>query len=257
MPDQEEGVQPAVEETIAPIPEGEAEVKAETPEPEAKQPELDEFPEDEQKRREAFIRQRQEIKALKAQSRQSDEESGLSVLSQMRDGYQPKVDPITADTDIDQVTQRMTQAELASKEAKNEAQKVRDELDNMRLYREFPELDPENPDSKKPENKALDEYIAGQYLLQRLQGKNPKTIEIARKAKEVFGTLTQSQKEQVAQEAVNQLQKKDQGSLEARGNSVVIPKAQNTDALNDRIRRGDKLALAERLKATVLSNLDF
>lgn len=249
MLDDTEGVQTPVEDTTESVPQDEVPETTQTDELAPEGDDVpDELPEDEQKRKDAFIKMRQELKQLKSQVRAGDESQGMSVLDELRRGNKPHVDPITPDTDLNQVTTRMTMAERTALEAKQETVSLKGELENLRLYRAFPELDPEHPDHKKPETQLLDQYVAGQMLLLASQGKKYDAIAIARRAKDMFSTMTSTQKEQAADEAVKKLQKKELGSLEAKGNSVAVPRSQNVEDLRSRIRRGDEQALTDRMK---------
>lgn len=261
----DEGVQQTVEQTTESVPQDEAPAKEQNQEkPETLEGDdlPEELPQDEEKKKEAFIKMRKELKALKAEKRQDtsetestqeDEGAGLSVLRQIREGAVIQNAPITPDDDLTQVTQRMTQAEKVAFEASQNVKKLEAQLEDMMLYAEFPKL--KNPST--PADKALEEYLAGQYLTQQLQGKKPDLLRLARKAKEVFESLTQSQKEQAAQEAIENLQRKEQGSLEAKGNSVVMPKTVDSEDQARRIRQGDSAALEERIKTKWLANMDF
>lgn len=211
----------------------------------------EEYPEDEEKRREAFIKMRQALKRLKENNLKQNkeaEEDAESVLESIRGVNAAYPEPITPDTDINQVTARMTMAERMAYEARMEAQRLRIEQENQKLYREIPSLDPSHPDFKKPETKLLDRYIAGQILMAREMGKPYDIVKIAREAKALFSSIAQSQQQQAAKEAVEKLQKKELGSLEAKGSSVTIPRSQNMEELRRRVRLGDEQARIEYLK---------
>jgi hypothetical protein len=227
--------------------------------------ESDQLPQEPDKQREAFIKQRQIIAEQKRQleelqSQRQDVLEEQSVLDNLRGlNKQEELSPhVTPDSDLDQVINNVNYASQRSSEASKRITDLEQRLEDERLYREVPELNPENPDNKKPEVQAFEKYLAGQYLLEATKlfpkGKKPDMVSLAKKAKDDFSSLTLGQKEQIASEAVQQLQKTEQASLEARGSSVAQPKKVNLDDLRDRARRGDHDALQEVLKNTVLSD---
>lgn len=245
MPDENEGVEKTVEETTVSVPQDEVQEETQDQTGNVSDDIPETLPEDPEKQREAFIKMR---KALKAQKSQEREEFGESVLNELRQPSNYQVAPITPDTDIEQVTARMSMAERRAMEADSRSRKLEIELENQRLFKVAPELDPDHPDFKKPETKILDEYIAGQIVLARQMGKSYDIAKLARKAKELFSEMTQSQKQQAAEEAIDKLQKKELGSLEAKGNSISIPRTQDMESLKQKVRLGDERARTEYLK---------
>jgi len=230
----------------------EAEQQVEAPTTEEQQPEIaeDELPSEPEKQREAFIKMRQELKQQKEQLQQYQQPSEeTEVINQFRSGtYAPNLEPITADTDLDVFAQRVNQAESLATQSYSRISELERQLEDQQLYNEFPELNPKSEENKKPDAQAFEEFVAGKAALQIMQGKKPNLVEIARKAKSVFGNLTQSQKEAITQEVTETIQTKENATLEARGTSFVQSQGEDFTELNKRINRGDHDALTERLK---------
>lgn len=262
MDEPKQGVEEQVpaQEEFSPAPEQEEGEEVQVQDVESEE----QFPQEADRQREAFIKQRQIIAEQKRQleelqagrERVLEEKSVLDNLRGISSGE--NLTPyVTPDTDIDQVTSSVNHANQKAIEATQRIASLEQRLEDERLYREIPGLNPESPDYKKPENQAFEKYLAGQYLVEATKlfpkGKKPDMISLAKKAKLEFESLTQSQKQQIASEAVQELQKTEQASLEARGSSVVQPKKVNLDELRDRARRGDNDALSEVLKNTVLA----
>jgi len=242
MPEEEKGVSEVVETSVD---------TPATEQPEVVEPQEDDFPQEPDKQREAFIKMRQELKELKSkhETPEVEEEPSESVLNMFRTQPEYNPQPITEDTELSEITSRMTQAERMAYDANQRATDLERRLEDERLYSKFPYLKPGTKEYKEnPKAKMMEEYVAGQYLLQQFQGKKVDLVKLAEDAEERFGAITQSQKEAGASEAVEKLRIKEQGSLEARGTQPVVPKATNEQELRDRVRRGDMSALQELAK---------
>lgn len=246
--DMEEPIQ-GVEEEVSPvqaepIPETEPTV-TETPSVE----EDDDMPTEPDKQREAFIKMRQEIKALKeSQEAPVTQEEEAAVLNQFR---QRQVPQTTFDPDMgtdEQLTQ-MQQVAFQSQMTAQQVVELKQQLEDERLYNAFPELNPSNPEFKKPENRAFEKHVAGMYVLEQLKGNQPDLVSLARKAKADFGILSQPQKEAIAAQVTEEATKAEQATLEARGAHNNVPAAKNDDSeIRAGARRGDPEAIAELLK---------
>jgi hypothetical protein len=151
----------------------------------------------------------------------------------------------------------MTQAEKVAYRSQQETADLKKQLADEAMYRIAPELNPEHPDNKKPEVKAFEKYLTSQIVLEGAQGadiNDPKTIAKLTKAARVeFDGFSQFRREEIASQAVENLQKVEQASLEARGSAEPKSRTINLDELRARARRGDAEAMAEVLKNTVLA----
>lgn len=242
-----EGLEQPVQAT--PEPETEATSAAETPPVETPQGVEDELPTEPDKQREAFIRMRQENKALKEQLENTvsvaDEED---VLNQFRQRVIPQTE-INGEMSPEQAIQQMQQMAYQSQATAQQVVELTQQLEDQKLYGEFPELNSSNPDFKKPENRAFEKHLAGMYVLEQLKGNKPDLVSLARKAKIDFGLLTQPRKEAIANQVVETATKAEQATLEARGahNNLPAPKTDD-DNFRQGARRGDPEAIAELLK---------
>lgn len=247
MPQEEiQGVPAEVTEVIAPEPS-----QVEAPATQEQQPETnvdDELPMDAEKQREAFIKMRQENKALR-DSLEVNRREELDVINQFRNNTfsQPETQ-LGEDASLDEFTQRFTQSESVAYQANNRVAQLERELEDQKLYGEFPELNPTSELAKKPESMAFEEFVAGKAAIEMLKGNRPNLIEIARQSKSIFSNLTATQKEAIAETITRDLQTKDNATLEARGTSFAPPQAPNLDAIRRRANMGDHTAIAELLK---------
>lgn len=222
----------------------------ETPTVETPQGVEDEFPTEPDKQREAFIKMRQEIKALKEQPETPvTPEEEAAVLNQFRQRQVPQtvINPqMGADEQAYQMQQLANQSQMTAQQVADLQQQLEDE----RLYNAFPELNPSNPDFKKPENRAFERLVAGMYVTEQLRGNNPNLVELARKAKADFDLLTTPQQQAAAEEATQTATRAEQATLEARGShsNVPAPAQNNDEALRLGARKGDPKAIAELLK---------
>lgn len=206
----------------------------------------EDFPAEPDKQREAFIKMRQEIKALKSQAQPKvEEEPQESVLNLFRNAPAYNPEPITEDTDLSVITQRMTQSEKMAYEANQRIKQLEQEREDERLYAAYPELNPSHPDAKSPKAKAMAKYIEGQYLVQSLSNKRPDPVKLAREAEELFAGLSGEVSQKAASDAVAKLRVKEEGTLEAKGRMPLVKPSQDMEALRARVRRGDMEALAE------------
>lgn len=212
----------------------------------------EDFPAEPDKQREAFIKMRQEIKALKSQAQPKvEEEPQESVLNLFRNAPAYNPEPITEDTDLSVITQRMTQSEKMAYEANQKIKLLEQEREDERLYAAYPELNPSHPDAKSPKAKAMAKYIEGQYLVQSLSNKRPDPVKLAREAEELFAGLSGEVSQKAASDAVAKLRVKEEGTLEAKGRMPLVKPSQDMEALRQRVRRGDMEALAEMAKLNV------
>lgn len=211
----------------------------------------DELPTEPDKQKEAFIKMRQELKEkndLLKQYQQPTEDE-FNVINQFRQGtFAAPESPLNPETGLDEFTNRVTQAEQIAYSANQRISQLEQQLEDQKLYAEFPELNPMSEDSRKPESKAFEEFVAGKAALEIMKGKKPDLVSIARKAKEAFGGLTAAQKEAITQEVTQTIQNKENATLEARGTSFVAPKAEDLSDLTRKVNRGDMDALTELLK---------
>lgn len=227
-----------------PLPETEPTV-AETPSAE----EDDDMPTEPDKQREAFIKMRQEIKALKeAQEAPVTEEEEAAVLNQFRQRQVPQAE-FNPEMGTDEALTQMQQVAYQSQMTAQQVVELKQQLEDERLYNAFPELNPSNPEFKKPENRAFEKHVAGMYVLEQLRGGQPDLVSLARKAKADFSLLSQPQKEAIAAQVTEEATKVEQATLEARGAHNNVPAAKNDDsAFREAARRGDPEAIAELLK---------
>ena len=208
----------------------------------------EDFPAEPDKQREAFIKMRQEIKALKSQAQpkvETVEEPQESVLNLFRNAPAYNPEPITEDTDLSVITQRMTQSEKMAYEANQRIKLLEQEREDERLYAAYPELKPGTPESKSPKARAMAKYIEGQYLVESLSNRKPDPVKLAREAEELFAGLSGEQSQKAASDAVAKLRVKEEGTLEAKGRMPLVKPSQDMEALRARVRRGDMEALAE------------
>lgn len=221
-----------------------------TPTVEAPVEQEDEMPTEPDKQREAFIRQRQEIKALREQLEAPvTQEEEAEVLNQFRQRQVPGVsfDPQMRE---DEAILQMQQVAHQSQMTAQQVVQLQQQLEDERLYNAFPELNPKNPEFKKPENRAFEKHVAGMYVLEQLKGNTPDLVSIAQKAKADFGLLTKPQQQAIAEQVVAEATKVEQATLEARGSHQNIPQQNDAelDKYRDGARRGDPKAIAELLK---------
>lgn len=205
----------------------------------------------EPKDRDAFIAMRRRIAELEGQTTETAEEQEF--LNQLRGTHLKTPDqPFAADMDAQAAMQRMTAAEQAAIMSANRVSELEKRLEDERLYAKFPELDPSNPESRKPENKDFAEFLAGQLIVSKMQGKNTDLVKLAERVKEKFSSLSAPQRDAAARAAVETLTREEQASLEARGNSVNIPKTvQDDESVRIGARRGDADALGELMKRVI------
>lgn len=255
MPDENGVVEQSteLEQTNSPEPTGEISAEAD------QTTSGEEFPAEPDKQREAFIQMRQEIKALKSQVQPKteqivEEEPQESVLNLFRKGPVYNPDPITEDTELSVITQRMGASEKAAYQAIERVKQLEQEREDERLYTAYPELNPKHPDSKSPKARAMAKYVEGQYLVQSLSNKRPDPVKIAREAEELFAGLSSNDSQKAASDAVAKLRVKEEGSLEAKGRQPLIQPNANIDALRARVRRGDINALAEWNALSIADN---
>lgn len=243
-----------IEEQQGVAPEQEVQEQVVAPTTEEQQPQQiveDEMPSEPDKQREAFIEMRRKLKEQEEiiKSTQAPREEEFEVINQFRSGnFAPNREPVTPDTDLDVFAQRVNQAEQVAYQSNSRISELERQLEDQKLFSEFPELNPKSEESKKPEAQAFEEFVAGKAALQIMQGKKPDLVAIARKAKEAFSGLTQSQKDAITQEVTQNIQTKENATLEARGTSFIQPQDTDYTELNRRINRGDHDALTERLK---------
>lgn len=161
----------------------------------------------------------------------------------------PYVGPqVTPDTDMDTVLSAVNQSHQAAQKAISEANRIRREMEDREAEREFPELrsDP-----------VFQQMVAEKRLVSEVMGRKRPTLAIAREVaavlrrrEEQVGAQAQQQaKQQFAERQVAQAQP---ATTTSSGRSSV-----NDESLRQRIRKGDQGALAQRLKETQLSELDF
>lgn len=196
----------------------------------------------------------EELARYKGQDNMVDEESiALEELRNPR--FQGPQNGFTPDMPAEEALNRMSQAERIALEANKKVGAMQTQLENERLYSKFPELNPQHEDHKKPETKAFEQLLAGQWLIARMSGKPVDLVKLAGEVKKVLTGAGQAGAEQATQEAVQNLTRKENATLEAKGNSVTIPRSQNDEERRMRIRRGDQQALQDDLKDSVLKDL--
>ena len=251
MDEQNQGVEEVQEPVQADVqPDVEATATAETPTAEAQTEQEDEMPTEPDKQREAFIRMRQEIKSLKeTQEAPVTVEEEAEILSQFRQRQVPQTQ-FTSEMAPDETMNQMQQVAYQAQMTAQQVVDLKQQLDDERLFNAFPELNPANPEFKKPENRAFEKHVAGMYVLEQLQGKNPDLVSLARKAKADFSLLSQPQKEAIAQQVNAEATKLEQATSEARGSSAQPQTTDNSKeaAMRAGARRGDPEAIAALLK---------
>jgi Fe-S-cluster formation regulator IscX/YfhJ len=216
---------------------------------EAKEEQEDEMPTEPDKQREAFIKMRQEIMALKEQQEAPSAEEEADILSQFRQRQVPQTQ-FTSEKDQDETLNQMQQVAYQAQMTAQQVVDLKQQLEDERLFNAFPELNPKNPEFKKPENRAFEKHVAGMYVLEQLQGKNPDLVSLAKKAKADFSLLSTPQKEAIAERVNSEAARLEQATSEARGSSANIPVADNSkeEAMRSGARRGDPEAIAALLK---------
>ena len=226
--------------------------QSEAPTETEQQPEIaeDELPDDAEKQREAFIKLRQENKRLKElQEQDRDVSQDLELINQFRQGaYQQQPAQITPDMDVESLNESFQSVARTAQEAIARSARLEQELEDQKLFAEFPELDPKSDKANTPTARAFEELVAGKAALELLNGRKPNIIEIARKAKEAFSGLSSAQREELSKEVTQSIQTKEHATLEATGSSFMAPKADDTSELQARVNRGDMEALAQLMK---------
>lgn len=211
----------------------------------------------------AFAELRVKNKQLEERLRQFEgndqmtEEEAIALEELRHPGGMMPQQGFTPDMSAEEALGRMTQAERVAYEANQTVQALTTKLENQQLYSKFPELNPDGEDYKKPETRAFEELLAGQYLIQKMSGKPVDLVKLAAKVKSQLTGASQEVAERVSQERIQNLTKKENATLEAKGNSVVIPRSQNEEERRMRIRQGDQSALAESLLEDELKDLDI
>ena len=224
------------------------------PEEQPEQMADDDMPTEPDRQREAFIKMRQELKEkndlLKQYNTQDQTVSDeLDVINQFRQGaYAPPQQTINQDTGIDEVMQRMSQAEQVAYQSHQRVSQLEQQLEDQKLFSEFPELNPKSEESKKPESRAFEEFVAGKAALEIMQGKRPDIVAIARKAKQSFSGMTSSQREAITEEVTKNIHTRENATLEARGTSYAPAVNDDDSALRRNVNRGDMDALSELFK---------
>lgn len=251
MDEQEQGVEVSQEPVQAEAtPETETTTVAETPTAEVNQEsgeQEDEMPTEPDKQREAFIKMRQEIKALKEQQEAPTAEEEAAVLNQFRQRQVPQVE--VAPQEGDAANYQMQQLAHQSQMTAQQVVELTQQLEDERLFNAFPELNPKNPEFKKPENRAFEKHVAGMYVLEQLRGNNPDLVSLATKAKADFSLLSKPQQQAIAEEVTAQATKAEQATLEARGSHTNVPQTTNNDDVyRSGARRGDPESIAALLK---------
>lgn len=213
----------------------------------------DQLPDTPDKQQQAFIKMRQALKEKDDRLKQYEAQDGLvddeiDVINQFRQGaYSPQA-PITPETELDEFTQRVSRAEQIAYQSNQRIESLERELEDQRLFSEFPELNPKSEQSKTPQSKAFEEYVAGKAALEILKGQKPDLVSIARKAKESFSGMSSAQRDVISKEVAEEIQTKENATLEAKGSSFVADRKEDFSEVNRRIWRGDMEALAYRLK---------
>lgn len=258
MNPEEQGVeaqQVPVQEQVAPETEANA-VTDTTPSVEAPQGVEDEMPTEPDKQKEAFIRMRQKIKeqeALLSQSQaqgqqpvapQAEEERVLDMFRQ-RQVPQTQISP---DMAPDAAIQQMQQVAYQSQMTAQQVADLQQQLENERLYNAIPELSPQNEAYNKPETIAFEKHLAGLMVMERLQGRQPDLVQLARKAKNDFAILTKPQQEAVAQATAQVAAEAEQATLEARGAHQNVPAARDDSQFRQGANKGDVESIAALLK---------
>lgn len=240
-----------VEEEVMPVqaeptPETDTNTVTDTPSVE----EEDEFPTEPDKQREAFIKMRQEIKALKTQPEEPEVSAAEEeeVLNQFRQRQVPQME-INESMTPEETLYQMQQMAYQGQATAQQVIELQQQLEDQRLYNEFPELNPASAEFKKPENKAFEKHVAGMYVLEQLKGNKPDLVQLARQAKTDFGLLSRPQQEAIAEQVNKEAAKAEQATIEARGAHNNVPSSQgDEEALRQGARRGDPEAIAELLK---------
>lgn len=243
MENEEQGVEQNVEqasETEAPVvaPATEEAYSNEVPE---------ELPSDPEKQKEAFIKMRQELKALKEKQVAPATQAVLEDTSLLDELEQNFSQPVTQDTNVDQVLQQVEFAKRAALESMKATQQMRIERENQQLFKEFPELDPQ----AEGWSQTLDNLVASRILLSRQMGKPITAIDAARQVKGEIESLTGKAKEEAKVETKEALSRKETATLEATGNAAQAVREKSStspeylDQLRDRVRRGDTQAAVE------------
>jgi hypothetical protein len=226
--------------------------QSEAPTETEQQPEIadDELPDDAEKQREAFIKLRQENKRLKElQMQDQDVSQDLELINQFRQGvYQQPTEQITSETDVESLNASFQNVARTAQEAIARSTRLEQELEDQKLFAEFPELNPKSEKANTPTARAFEELVAGKAALEILNGRKPNVIEIARKAKEAFSGLSNAQRDEVSKEVTQSIQAKEHATLEATGSSFMAPKADDTSELQARMNRGDMDAVAQLMK---------
>lgn len=259
MNPEEQGVE-VQEQPVQAAPESETEATAAaatTPAAEVPAGQEDEMPTEPDKQKEAFIRMRQKIKEQEALLSQSSQQQAPQpeaaqpdeerVLDMFRQRHIPQVQ-ISPEMAPDMAIHQVQQVAYQSQMTAQQLAEVQQELENERLWKVAPELNPENPDYNKPETIAFEKHLAGLMVMERLAGKNPNIAALARKAKSDFAVLTKPQQEAIAQETLAVAAKQEQATLEARGAHQNVPQQVDDTSFRKGANKGDVDAIAALLK---------
>jgi hypothetical protein len=218
--------------------------------------ESEELPEEPDKQKEAFIKMRQENKAykerLQALESQGRDSGQYDVLNDVRNSYRSQAEvagsrPITPETPIEEISQRLAYAERTSAQAMSRAEMLETQLEDRDAEAKYPEL---------KTDKLFADVVRTAYLEAKLQEratgkKAPSLSAIAGKYKKQLDERTGKVKSEVADEASKKAAQKESASLEARGSSVNVPRqSAEIEELRQKSREGDRFAAAELLKRT-------
>lgn len=219
--------------------------------------ESDDLPEDEEKRKEAFIRMRQENKELRDRAKALEEQGKpeeYDVLNDIRNSYASQAGaagsrPFTPDTSIEEVSQRLSNAERLATQAASRSEFLEAQLDKKEAEAKFPELKTD-PFFRE----VVDSAHLKAILKSRATGKPVPTLsDIAGQMKKGFDSRLGKVRSEVADEANKKQTAKQAASLEARGSSVNVPRqSAKVEELRARAREGDRFAAQELVSLTKL-----
>jgi hypothetical protein len=205
--------------------------------------------------REQFEKLKQSNQALKAELDKLSASQQKSVLGSLAPGQghqagpQQFVDPYTGEVDVAALNLAVANAQQQAIAAREEARRVKEQSQEKEAYADYPELNP----NAKGFDKELFRKTRAVLLDSMMNPADYGNRELSLKEAADLASGGQSatktkQAEDNARQALEQLTPKEQASLEAEGRSDRRQNTASAEDLQERSRRGDNIAIMERLK---------
>jgi len=175
-----------------------------------------------------------------------------SMTPKQTEAQTPIYDPDTGLIDTDQLTdlqRRTNEAERRAGEAEEAIKRYTADQENRQVFTKYPELDPSGKAHDKKLHVETRRIMLDSMVNPDDYGKQLSFMEAADLAKQSPAD-PESAKRQGAQEALEQLESKEQASLGVQGSSARREALANDDlaSLQARTRSGDKQAIIERVR---------